>query len=365
MRRQCALLAFVLLSSCAKDDESAVVATYNVGLASGYVDYASERRPLIAEAVAGLDVDIVCLEEVWTDEDVEAITTAAAQAFPYALYELTQDLGTSEPACTEEEATPLAECVETYCAEVPAENLATCGLDYCSAEYEATSSACQTCIAANLGQEFDAIFTACTEGSALYSYGGRNGLLLLSRSPLADTSYESLASTQVMRGVLAARTELPGIGAVQVLCTHLTADLSADLAYSGPYGTWSGENLAQVETLLELIAATETSRPVILLGDMNAGPEIGTAIRAENAGSYQAIVDSGFSSAFVEDPAVSCSFCAANPLVGAGDSKLIDHVFLKGATSLAATLFGTELTTISGDVEVPLSDHYGVRVEVR
>jgi hypothetical protein len=44
-------------------------ATYNAGLARGFVDYAGARTQPVADAVARLDSDVVCLQEVWLYED--------------------------------------------------------------------------------------------------------------------------------------------------------------------------------------------------------------------------------------------------------------------------------------------------------
>src|SRR5262245_56122168 len=54
----------------------ATIVTWNLGLAPGFVDFAAERAQLGAEAVAGLDADVVCLQEVWQEEDVAKVLAA-------------------------------------------------------------------------------------------------------------------------------------------------------------------------------------------------------------------------------------------------------------------------------------------------
>ena len=63
-------LVFLVLSSACTTSPSAVVVTYNVGLARGFVDYADQRAEPVAAAVAALDADVVCLQEVWLREEV-------------------------------------------------------------------------------------------------------------------------------------------------------------------------------------------------------------------------------------------------------------------------------------------------------
>ena len=44
------------------------VATYNAGLAPGFVDYAAERAPLTTAAIGALSVDVACIQELWQAE---------------------------------------------------------------------------------------------------------------------------------------------------------------------------------------------------------------------------------------------------------------------------------------------------------
>ena len=60
------------------------VETFNVGLAHGFVDHAEDRAPQIWEHVAQSDADVICLQEVWTDDDRADALEATADSHPHA-----------------------------------------------------------------------------------------------------------------------------------------------------------------------------------------------------------------------------------------------------------------------------------------
>ena len=53
------------------------VDSFNVGLAGAFIPFESQRRTAIGAAIAQMPSDIVCLQEVWREEDKDAIVTAA------------------------------------------------------------------------------------------------------------------------------------------------------------------------------------------------------------------------------------------------------------------------------------------------
>lgn len=353
----------------APEDRVAVIATYNVGLAAGFVDYAEQRRPLLVELVKGLDVDVLCMQEVWTQEDVDAFVVGAAEEFPHSHYELLSDTTLGPPACEVGAATTLRACVDDKCDGVPSGELGTCVLAECQPEFFATGAGCQGCLAANIGQEVDAIFDACTTASTRYSYEGANGLLLLSRVPLSNPTHTKLDSSLVQRSVLGAQVELPRLGAVDVFCTHLAADLSSSITYNGDHGSFAGEQTHQTQGALAFIAANRRAGAVgVLAGDFNSGPALSAEVEAEiPEAAYDTLVAAGWTSLNVAAPAPACTYCRENALNGGGDpgGKLIDHVFVDGlpsAFTAAVTIFGTEQVTIASggsDVATHPSDHYG------
>ena len=359
-------------SAASPESRVAVVATYNLGLAAGYVDYAAQRRPQQVTLLEGLDADLVCLQEVWTQADIDAIVTGVAATFPYHHEVFIEDHTIGAPSC---EAGPLAAlrtCVEDKCAGVPAGELATCVTGNCTDAFFATAPGCQVCLAANLGKPFDDIFDACTNGSELFTYSGANGLLMLSKTPLSNTSHMKLDSSLTQRSILGASATLPKLGKVDFFCTHIAADLSGEISYNGPYGSYEGENIHQMDEILTFMGAhASAGAKPILAGDFNSGPAIAPDIDAElPGGAYATLVADGWASLTVATATPTCTFCADNRLVAdTHDNVLIDHVWVKGLSATfetSATRLGTAPITIDDggtDVTTHPSDHYGAAVQ--
>ena len=199
------------------------VATYNMGLASGYVPYAAERRDPVTAAVANSDADIICLTEVWFDENQEYVANALAETYPHQYSFLEEIEVSNEAACTEEEGAPLMECaIANECPS--ATDLAQCVITNCIEEYNALPPECGECLGANLGLgDIDAIFTACTTGSKQWLYDGHNGLMLVSKQPMENQKYIGLNTWLIVRAALYAE-----IDGTQILCTHLASDVGIE-----------------------------------------------------------------------------------------------------------------------------------------
>ena len=347
-------------------------ATYNAGFALNFVPYAEERVQPVVDALKTVDADVLCLQEVWQLADITAITEGVKATFPHEFHVIT-DAGEPDPAdlpaCSQAEAVPLKDCAEANdCAN--SGDLTGCVVGNCGAEFGALSPECTNCLASNLDKPtLDEIFQVCAVGSAKFSYEGRNGLILLSKLPLSDTDHLVMDSFQVRRAVLTATVD-SAAGKRALFCTHLTASLS-ELEYGGEFGTWEEEQAHQVDQLTTFIgdkAPAET--PIVLMGDMNAGPKIGTTIDGEAPEVYQKFVDAGFEAPYVLQDGSPCTWCKANTLVDETSSdRIIDHVFLKGfgtaTTAASRILDGTTTIDVGGTAtETNLSDHFGVRVEI-
>ena len=345
------------------------VVNFNAGLAAGYVDYAPDRLPLIGAALAAQPADVICLQEVWTDADAQAVIDATKTAFPHSYREATVDEGGgAEPACTTAEIDPLQACVVANCDGVPTENLATCVLGKCGAEFQAVSSGCQTCLASQIGKPLADMVTACTTSAGgSYAYEGRNGVLLLSKLPFKATEVHTFSSYMNVRVVLHAQIDAADLGNPDVYCTHLTADLDPDIQYGGTYGSWGEEQGAQIDDLLTWMDGSQTSELVVLSGDLNCGPELtAKGIEGAHADNYAKLTAAGFVDPFADAADVECSWCADNPLVTDGKNLILDHVLLRSddVTAAAARVLdqAVEVTSAGAPVATRLSDHYGVSV---
>jgi endonuclease/exonuclease/phosphatase family metal-dependent hydrolase len=359
------LATSILATACVEDGEPLELATYNVGLAPGFVDLFDARLPEVGPYLATIDADLICVQEVFTDEHAAIVERALDGRF-IAHREATEDDAGGDADCTAEESAPLIECTTEHCADATPSQLPDCVLSNCRAEYEATSSDCQRCLASNLGGTFEEILAACVGGSSSFAYRGRNGLMVLVRDSRWQVEYLDLPSTLVRRGALIARTDWPGIGEVTVACTHLATDVG--VTYSGEFGSWQGENQAQAALVMAELPAG--ARPAVLLGDLNTGPDLGGDLRAEFPETYAAIVAAGFTAPYVEGGDAECTYCDGNTLNGGSGSggKVIDHIFLRGLRAVdAGELLGTEPieVEVAGEVVTThLSDHFGLRMTV-
>lgn len=383
VRSSFALLCLLVVVGCTDDDETrSELTTFNVGLAFGFVEEASARVDPIIEALNEADDDVVCIQELWTNQDdsgmwttavIDRVLSGVEDTYPHVYWQRTTVPDDApESGCEVEEADALLACAQPACGELPPENLTDCVLANCSEEFNATSSTCQSCLVAQLGQPLDVIVSACrgvTRGGIVYD--GHNGLALLSKHPLDDTEILEFDYALTARAALHAVVDVPAVGPMDVYCTHLAADLGGSISYppDAPYDSFAAENAGQTQALLDWVDQTSTTDEVALLGDMNHGPALGP-YQAEFPDSYRIVADANWDDPVTRLDPPQCTFCAANLLLqGEGEGgTIIDHVYLM------LTHAQVEQTEIVFDapIEVPtangqrtrlnLSDHYGVRV---
>ncbi len=371
----------VLGAGCSDDDDTNnnnnslkldfSTVTYNGGLARGFVPYTDLRAQDVSEAVAALDVDLVCVQEFWLPEHVTMLEDAAAETFPNQLFlEPMPDLNPGEPACVDTDTDFLAfeTCARNHCGNVPNDDLVDCVLDSCGDEYGAVTPECRICISVNVGGTIDEAVTACIGASYAYAYEGAFGIGLLTREAVTTSDSSVFASTFNRRAVLYAEVETEGLGTVHVFCTHLTA-IFATIPWPKAEGSWQAEQIAQITAMRDYIdEKAGADGTVVLLGDFNNGPG-GDSWVAEYEFNYN-MLSNGYTSPYVDSPDAVCTFCDLNPLNGGIDhdeSVVIDHILFRnfdGDTTASRILDGplTITTTDGTDIEVAYSDHYGVQV---
>lgn len=339
------------------------VVTFNAGLARNFVPHVDARRPAIIEALAGLDAEVVCLQEIWEDADVAAVREGVKARLPHAYHVPTTAEDAGGPACTLDALEPLGACVSGPCEGQ--EDLPGCVMKTCAGSFLGLPGACRACLAANLSKPMDEALAACTTGGgSSLAYGGRNGLLLLSRHPLTETGHLVLDSFLLRRVALHARTRVIG-GEVDLFCTHLSAPL-AEVEYMGEHISWEREQSHQIDQLVEWVDQVAAGESAILMGDMNCGPAYpeweAVAAAPEN---FRKFLAAGYRSPYTEDHG-HCTWCGkSNPLVGDDpELHILDHVLFKRFSRellLPERILDSERVE-TGDGRVPLSDHYGVRV---
>lgn len=381
------LAAAALLASGCDDDgggagASMRVATFNAGLIDGYVGYSNERVMPVAERLAMEELDLLCLQEVWESSDWDVIEASTAAALPHRFRPDPMPGTGVGVACGPGELDTVATCAATNCPGLEGAELVDCALavsDGCALEFLALGTDCQACLIANITEgSVEGFREACeaegTGGRDVFSSGGSFGTALLSAHPLSGTEHHVFEATAVRRGVIYARATGTPLGDVHVFCTHLTPDfgilpfLNPDPAYAA--SGWVEENALQVADLIAFIESKATDgAPVILLGDLNAGPEVAnTGVVAEMPENYAMLGAAGLDSEFLQHGSGECTFCSTNELTGPDtDDVIIDHVLTRNLTNVPTTaeLFMTEpveLAVMSGTVTSHYSDHYGVLV---
>jgi endonuclease/exonuclease/phosphatase family metal-dependent hydrolase len=361
------------------------VATYNAGLLDS-VGYVPQRAPLVAQALADLDVDLMCVQEVWQQEHWDALVDASADTRPHVLRFDPQPgvMG----LCTPDEFGPVRTCAEANCSDAGASGLVNCTTTNCIAEVSTLSTSCVSCLLdkASTG-DFQMIEDACVGAPAMssghttpedrsYFVGGSFGIGVLSKLPFAESDELVLDSSGTRRGVLYARVDVPEIGALSVFCTHLTPRLLG--AYDGSYDSWEDENAAHVQALIDWVdEKTAGGEPALVLGDLNAGPDLAAkGIKGELAENYAKLPAAGFADPFLDGPNAACTFCADDALVipfDTGVDSTIDHVLVRdldAKVTVQRILTDEVAITNAADAgsdapqRLPRSDHYGLQAVI-
>jgi endonuclease/exonuclease/phosphatase family metal-dependent hydrolase len=350
------------------------LATFNAAIGVGLAPYADERLAAIQAALPALGADVICLQELWRPEDLDAVAESLTGDFPHSHRSVVRAGGADGPACTSAESTLLTTCLDESCADVDDGGLALCAIASCAGAFTDVGVSCRECIIANqMATNVDALVEICAadDGEAAV-YEDQTGLLLLSRLPLEEPSFLRLESTLGDRGVLSARIDTDFVDSVDVYCTHLAASLG-EVPYTGPYGSWQGERVQQIGVFLDWVSETRAAGAgAALLGDMYCGPETPLA-RSASPDAFALFTDAGFEDPYRVDDG-RCTFCGNNPLNGftadAEEGAVIDHVLLSGFDSAAPPSASRVLDGLidiqveEATIETAHSDHYGVRVSV-
>lgn len=334
-----------------------IIASFNAGLAHGAVPYAEERlQPIIAE-LKDSPADVLCLQEVWTDDDAEAIRAGLAATFPHSFREKTENTVSSWLACGPTQWPSLYgmnSCVSEKCTPSGISAF-ECAADQCKTEWNALDDHCKLCLAANPLSPL-----SCAAWRApMYGQDGRNGIMLVSRTPLENASYTPFETHVIKRGVI--RADVAGY---QVQCTHMTAQLDVvPYPTNGNFRSWADEHAAQIT----LMAKQAGRRRTIMLGDLNTGPAT-PGVDAELGANFPKLATAGYVDTWKTGQ--QCTYCQDNPLVcskpeGCGGlSSRLDHALLRSfpeALSPTFERFGERAITIAGKPS-RISDHYGLLV---
>ncbi|MBT3221141.1 MAG: hypothetical protein HN348_18830 [Proteobacteria bacterium] len=360
-------LLFMALMGCPPSNESDLpsgkftAATYNVGLAVGYVPAADYRAPLAAEALANVGADLVCAQEVWLPGQIGLLTAATEDTLPNTFLPDAMPEDAGGAGCTEDELAQLMDCADQACEDVCDDKVIDCIFDNCPLQFLGLEKTCQSCVMAAVGSDVEETKTTCTTANPLFAYGGAFGTALLTSMDLSDTDELLFASTTNRRSVLYGLVDTP-LGETHVFCTHLTAVFSM-IPYPKEEGSWAEEQAAQVEEFLDYIDEKAGSEPVLVLGDMNMGPD-SFGIDGEQEEHYNTLSD-GFVNPYIDDDG-QCTYCDDNPLnAGNITTEIIDHILLRDHQEVTAESERILDEAIDAErcgetIDAAYSDHYGV-----
>jgi endonuclease/exonuclease/phosphatase family metal-dependent hydrolase len=392
----CLLTLVSLMSACSNDGSSGKpyfksdtlkVTSYNVGLALNFVPYARERLPVNEEILADYDSDVICLQEVWLDEQVEAITEALKPVYPEIYTVPAEQVFSESAACTDEEITPFAQCVTELCPGLSGAEVVACAQAQCVEPLFQLPPMCLDAVLGSVGipnLTVEALVEAVTQPAGKFAFDGSLGLMLASKYPLEAREFQDFIedSTSNHRGALYAEINLNKQTHV-VGCTHPTANLSIDYPTSGKHGSWEGENRFMQKEMIAFANAKAGDNPIYFGGDFNCSiANEANGVDGEYADNCQLWLDDGFVDPVAEQ--LPCTFCYEENLLlipgGGTGGTTLDHVFIKNLEATAALsaerIFDDPVSIESSDPVSELkpedspqlthpSDHFGVEVEVR
>jgi endonuclease/exonuclease/phosphatase family metal-dependent hydrolase len=361
-------LAFIsmcaVLAACSSDSSQpsepidVAIDTFNVALAGAFIPYEQERRQPIVDAIAATTSDVICLQEVWSQEDKELIRDGALSAYP--------------------EATPPEDELGQTTSE-------TCATDNCALRVAGLllgneqQQRCYACVATQLptatfGKMRDSCANVVNQDLA---FDGQNGVMILSRHPLKNVENWVIPGTWNRRSILRATVELPNGSELDTYCNHLTPIFdSFTFPYTGQYGEgntdkqgWQAEQELQAEKLIDYVNESSGERPAVILGDLNTGRAYPSEdIVAEGVETLD-LLEGVFTPAYAMDYTPLCTFCSTNAVTNPDNdpeatSVWIDHILLHNleAEAIVSTerVFDEDVVPVN-DTTVPLSDHFGVR----
>jgi len=389
------IVSFLSACSDGSDDRDDIqadpltVTSYNVGLALNFVPYTKERLPVNEELLADYDSDVLCLQEVWLEEDVEAIERALIDDYPYIYTVEPEQVFSDEAPCTDEEIADFADCGNTQCPDLSGNDLVACAQAQCLAELVGLPPSCFDAVVATVAIPditVDILVDTVTQPAGKFTYDGALGLILASRHELQQREFQDFIedSSTSHRGALYAEINVNEQSHV-VGCTHSTANLSATIPYpeSGKHGSWEGENRFMQEQMIAYVNDKAGDKPIFFGGDFNCSiANASNGVDAEFPANCQLWLDDGFVDAAAEQ--LPCTFCNDENLIlqqGSGtDNTLLDHVFVKNLETsdsiVADRIFDdpvsiealdppSELQPEDSPMMTHPSDHFAVELDIR
>ncbi len=353
--------------------ETFKLTTFNVGLAHTYVPYAEQRIPIIKDILKSNDSDVLCLQEVWRQQDRDAILNHVASEYPFSVFEeIEQQRASKKPVCRVSQLfgkDKFVTCTQKRCKDLDGDDFTSCVIEKCQDSLTRLKDRNRECAAALMSQVGKSAIKAVLavinpfKRATMFSYGGGNGLLILSKKEIVASKTIDFSDISTLNRRQALSAKIQGVG--NVLCTHLTANLVNDAPYAGQFSSWNEENYEQARRLMDHAESLEG--PTFIMGDFNTGragfdDSYDLEIFDEMVESFNFISSYGYSNHYVQNDS-GCTYCTLNELNDTRTSTQIDHIFVRGATVIESRREYTKkylIDTGKQSLEVYASDHFGI-----
>lgn len=379
------MFTFLFFAGCdngfegfAKRDKTLSLTTFNMNLTEDLPLY-EERAKQIERVLSEADSDILCIQGVFSSEDISAVKTVLRKK-GYGVNHSDTDNKKPEiipPLCANNDLAPVMACYMNNCA---GNTDPTCVVTNCWGEMLALPADCRNCL---LGEGIGGITGDITEllgncnqeKKLIYSKDGQNGVVLATRLEFQNEVYnlEKLSSTGDLRVALSATIsdkEKEGLGKIHVVCSGLS---QAKGDYDGLNESWEQEQLLQVEELKE-IAESKESDIAIILGDFQSNVACGDNILENNPGPIALFEADGWYDPYfdVDDGHhIECTVCSENPMVQTERESVPDHIIFSTKKNLeffTERVFLNSFSLIDEEKKTrtrySISDHYGIKTIV-
>ncbi len=349
-------------------------ATFNAGLSENTGPWPDIRFSQLSTDISSLSADVVCLQGVWTEEQVGKLTNTVEEEtemkyFAYKITEGNDDL--LIPAeCSTEDVAPLMQCVMQNCSED--ENIATCILTSCNQELLGLPADCRNCLLGEImggNADITVIMDKCmTERQYEWAHDGNNGILLMSRHPMKNKEITMLDSFHIVRSAVSATISSYD---TRVICTALSDD-SFPSDYEGNFDSLQDEQIDQAENIIELADDAEEDI-VVIMGDLQSNPAGGYNVFPMNEAVWDVFRHNFFYSPFMkkeEEGKQDCTLCPENPLVDSEIRPAVpDHILFRKRGNISFSsrrLFTRPLRVRVNDEieEIAISDRYGIFIQM-
>ncbi|MDH5582027.1 MAG: endonuclease/exonuclease/phosphatase family protein, partial [Bdellovibrionales bacterium] len=264
------ILIFLFITPCYAGLK---ILTYNVALDQRRVEHSNVRLKFVNDSLLHSGADILCLQEVWKNEDKDYLIHSLGHHYLYNYSSKSSQAYTSQrPACGSDVLfgdQGIFSCLSDHCLFKNQNDLGSCFNKNCSIYVPLLINKNKECAEALLSRSDELNFLSFLKlinpfkGAPKFSHSGHDGLLILSKRPIQSSSVIDLGnfSTFYRRGALKVL-----IDQHEIYCTQITSDLDYFLPYMGPLSHWTTESKKQASALMDTIKDSDI--PTVLAGSI-------------------------------------------------------------------------------------------------